>query len=399
MLTAEQPRATSRFLVEAASKQDDAALRELFRRTSMGSGIEVSFEREPSYFGALGIQGNRSEVGIIRDRHSGRIVGSGTRIMRKGFLNGEATEIGYLGDLRIDPEFRNRTLTARIYRALQERGPWCDWYYTVIFEENVHALETVAKARAGLPTYHDCGRLLCPGIELRGLLPRLSVPGVSVRIGREGDFPQIVDCLNRNLTRRQFANFHSLADFQGETRWSGLNPVNFHIAEKDNKIVGVIAGWDQSAFKQTRIVRYHGHWRWLAPLSRAVAPLRRAPGLPRPPGRNVIEEIMVVLLQWHRRRVVVDPLVLGRSAPQPRHVGLGPGFVHKDQPSAVPIALGRLPPFTPGLDVVALLFAGVQRFFYRSGSSPAEHSKWREACIGAPGPRASPPACCRVDAQ
>jgi hypothetical protein len=165
MLTAEQPRATSRFLVEPASQTDDAALRSLFRRTSMGSGIEVSFEREPSYFDALEIQGDRSEVGIVRDRQSGQIVASGTRVARKGFLNGELTDVGYLGDLRIDPEFRNRTLASRIYRALQERDSWCDWYYTVIFEENVRALETVAKARAGLPTYHYSGRLLCPGIE------------------------------------------------------------------------------------------------------------------------------------------------------------------------------------------------------------------------------------------
>jgi GNAT superfamily N-acetyltransferase len=280
MLIAEQPRASSRFLVEPALTKDDAALRALFRRTSMGTGIEVSFEREPSYFEASGIQGDKSEVGVIRDRLSGHIVGSGTRIMRQGFLNGELTDVGYLGDLRIDPDFRNRTLAARIYRALQDREPWCEWYYTVIFEENVRALETIAKARAGLPTYHDCGRLFCPGIELRGRLPRISSPGVSLRPGMKNDLPQIVECLNRNLSRRQFANVHHLQDFQGGTRWRGLNPEDFQIAERDNKIIGVMAAWDQSTFKQTRIVRYHGRWRWLAPLSRAVAPLRRAPGLP-----------------------------------------------------------------------------------------------------------------------
>jgi hypothetical protein len=59
----------------------------------------------------------------------------------------------------------------------------------------------------------------------------------------------------------------------------------------------------------------------------------------------------------------VDPLPLGRAAPQPGHVGFGPGFIHKHQAPAVPIGLDRLPPLTPGLDVVALLLAGVQRFF------------------------------------
>jgi hypothetical protein len=281
MLITEPRRTASRFIIEPAVPADDAALRALFRRTSMGAGIEVGFEREPSYFEALGIQGDRQEVGVVRDRQTGNIVGSGTRVMRRGFLNGGTTDVGYLGDLRIDPGFRNRTLAARLYRALQKRESWCDWYYTVIFDENAQALETIAKGRAGLPTYHDRGRILCPGVELRRPLPRLTIPGAMLRRARKDDLPKIVECLNRNLIRRQFANFHLAEDFQDGTRCRGLKPEDFHVAEQKNRIIGVMAAWDQSAFKQTRIVHYHGRWRWLAPLSRIAAPLRRAPGLPR----------------------------------------------------------------------------------------------------------------------
>jgi hypothetical protein len=282
VLVAEERRSTSRFLIEPATREDDAALRDLFRRTSMGNGIEVSFEREPSYFAALDIQGDQHEVGVIRDRYTGSIIGSGTRILRKGFLNGQATDVGYLGDLRIDPKYRNGTLAARLYRNLQNRDPWCDWYYTVIFEENTQALNAIATGRAGLPTYHDCGRILCPGIELRGKLSRLSVPGVILRQAKKVDLPQVVDCLNRNLIRRQFSSVHQIDDFLNGKRWRGLEPEDFHIAERDGEIVGVMAAWDQSTFKQTRIVHYHGHWRWIAPVSRWLSPLRRAPGLPVP---------------------------------------------------------------------------------------------------------------------
>jgi len=286
MLVAEEQRSTSRFLIEPATPEDDAALRDLFHRTSMGSEIEVSFEREPSYFEALAIQGDQYEVGVIRDRYTGSIIGSGTRVMRKGFLNGQTADTGYLGDLRIDPKYRNGTLAARIYRLLQSREHWCDWYYTVIFEENTQALNTIATGRAGLPIYRDCGRMLCPGVELRGKLPQLSVPGVILRQAKRDDLPGIVDCLNRNLTRRQFSTVHQVEHFQNGKRWRGLDSEDFYIAEREGKIVGVIAAWDQSTFKQTRIVRYHGHWRWTAPLSRLLAPLRQAPGLP-PPGDSL----------------------------------------------------------------------------------------------------------------
>ncbi len=282
MLVADERRSTPRYVIEPATQADDAGLRNLFRRTSMGSGIEVSFEREPSYFKALAIQGHRQEVGVIRDRKTGKIIGSGTRIMRKGFMNGQVTDVGYLGDLRIDPEYRNRTLAARLYRSLQARDSWCDWYYTVIFEGNPQALSTIARGRAGLPVYHDCGRILCPGIELRGRLPRLSVPDVVLRRAVPDDLPRIVDCLNRNLARKQFAAVHEVDHFQQGERWRGLKIGDFRIAERDGRILGVIAGWDQSSFKQTRIARYHGRWKWFAPLSRWTARIRRAPGLPFP---------------------------------------------------------------------------------------------------------------------
>src|SRR5450755_114691 len=80
------------------------------------------------------------------------------------------------------------------------------------------------------------------------------------------------------------------------------------------------------------------------------------------------------------RRVIVDPLAFGRAAAQPGHVGLGPGLVDEDQPAAVPLTLDRAPPLTTGFDVGALLLAGVQRFFYRSGSSPAGRSRWPAGC-------------------
>ena len=40
----------------------------------------------------------------------------------------QAADVGYLGDLRIDPQYRNGTLAARLYRSLQRRDTWCDWY-------------------------------------------------------------------------------------------------------------------------------------------------------------------------------------------------------------------------------------------------------------------------------
>jgi hypothetical protein len=58
----------------------------------------------------------------------------------------------------------------------------------------------------------------------------------------------------------------------------------------------------------------------------------------------------------------------------PGHVGLGPGFVDKDQVLGVKPALVFLPPLAPAGDVGAVLFAGVQALFLNVIPSRAKNA-------------------------
>ena len=84
----------SRFVIEAARPEDDAELRALLRGMPMGQAIEVTFEREPSFFRAAAIQG--TQVQVFVGRLNGRIIGLGTRAIRPTYINGELAEAGYL---------------------------------------------------------------------------------------------------------------------------------------------------------------------------------------------------------------------------------------------------------------------------------------------------------------
>jgi hypothetical protein len=48
---------------------------------------------------------------------------------------------------------------------------------------------------------------------------------------------------------------------------------------------------------------------------------------------------------------------------QARHIRLRPGFVNKDQPGRINLALQALPYRTPPGNVVTVLLTGVQSFF------------------------------------
>ena len=141
-----------------ATSDDDAGIRRLLASTPMPGRIRVRFEREPSYFA-----GCPPGTDVLVARDGPRVVGVACRTIRKLFVNGVAEDVGYLGQLRVDPAYRGRLLTARGYRVMRElheqrpaRG-----YYTTIVDGNAEAEGVlVRKARGGMPRYRFVERLI-----------------------------------------------------------------------------------------------------------------------------------------------------------------------------------------------------------------------------------------------
>ena len=271
------------FAIALADRRDDAELRALLRENPMVGSMQVTFEREPDFFAACSIRGDLCQVGIARDLNSGRILGLGTRSISGAFLNGRPAPFGWLSDLRLDPAHRGGTLVARGYRFLRElhADAKAPLYGTVIFHDNLTALRTTATARAGLPVYHDLGILHCPGINLRRRKPPVKADCTIARGSREM-LPEIVACLNRNNARKQFAPLHDVESFAQGHRWRDFKPSDFYVALRKNKITGVLGRWDQTAFKQTRIISYGNRLRWLVPAANAMHALLGAPAFPKP---------------------------------------------------------------------------------------------------------------------
>jgi hypothetical protein len=275
--------ARTRFAIALAERADDAELRALLRDNPMNGSMQVTFEREPDFFAACAIRGSFHQVGVGRDISSGRIVGLGTRSIADAFVNGRLVHLGWLSDLRLDPAYRGGTLVARGYRFLRElhRDGRVELYGTVIFQDNQTALRTISTTRAGLPAYHDLGVIHCPGINLRRRKPAIEADCDIVR-GRRELLPEIVDCLNRNNTCKQFAPVHDVESFTSGNRWKDFQPSDFFVALRNNHVVGVVGRWDQSAFKQTRVISYGKRLRWIVPAANAVQTLLGASAFPDP---------------------------------------------------------------------------------------------------------------------
>jgi hypothetical protein len=273
----------TRFAITLAERGDDAELRALLRDNPMNGSMQVTFEREPDFFAACAIRGSFHQVGVGRDLESGRIVGLGTRSIAEAFVNGQAAPFGWLSDLRLAPAYRGGTLVARGYRFLRQlHGDGrAQFYGTVIFEDNQTALQTIATARAGLPTYHDLGVVHCSGINLRRRKPAVGADCKIIR-GRGELLPEIVDCLNRNNAHKQFAPVHDVESFIHGNRWKDFQASDFYVASRNGRVIGVVGRWDQTSFKQTRVLSYSRRLRWMVPAANAMQTLVGAPAFPEP---------------------------------------------------------------------------------------------------------------------
>lgn len=307
----------SRYRFELATPEDDADLRHVLAATPMSGRIAVAFRREPSWFSGAVVDGRFRQAIACRDLRTGRIIGFGCRSIRDVYVNGQPASVGYLSSLRVLPEHRNLGLVARGYAFLRElhgdgRVPF---YLTTIAAGNRTALDVLTSGRAGLPMYHPAGAYHTIAIALPRRQRRTTRGAVAVRPARPEDLPAILDFLAAAGSRRQFFPRLEANDFlSSEGLMRSLSLDKMLLAEREGRLVGTLAAWDQHDYRQSVVHAYHGCLRWLRPLYNTWAWLRGRPGLPRPGsdfhyltgalpvGTNDEDDVFATLLEGLRDR-------------------------------------------------------------------------------------------------
>ncbi|MBR0660650.1 hypothetical protein [Neoroseomonas oryzicola] len=245
---------------EFATPADNAEILRILRENPVGGEIAVSYEREPDFFVASRAASLRSFVVVVRPENSDRIAGLGEISIQRLWLNGVATEVGYLHQLRVDHPYRGSK--AVIYAgfsglaALHGQGLLAETYFSTIVTTNVAARRLLEAKRPGLPVFHHVEDLVTY------LMPTSQPVRRPERVRTGGTPAGIAACLARNLSHRQYAMAWSEEDLVDPQICPGLAINDFLTIGTGDNVRACAAVWDQAAFKQT-VIRGYGSARGL----------------------------------------------------------------------------------------------------------------------------------------
>ena len=262
--------------VALATADDDAGLRALLQRSHLPGAVRVAFTREPRYADGEALAG-ATDTTIVH-RTDGVVDGMAHFAAHTLYRNGVARRVGYLGELRVEPEVPRRARALRdgfalLREVVAQAG--VDGCVTSIVDDNTRARRVLEHgARLGLPTYTPIASLTT-----------IVAPVTRARPAPPADAPadrdELSDFLDRHARTRHLGLTWDAARWDALAR-HGVGARDFVVRREHGRVVAAGALWDQRAFRQTVVCGYTGTLARVRPFANALARWGLMPPLPVP---------------------------------------------------------------------------------------------------------------------
>lgn len=252
-------RAPEGYTLRDARPEDDAKLRQLMNVPIPSRGVQLSFEREPSYFAAQDVMFEHRLSAVISEDATGDVVATFGNGWRQCFINGIAQPMRYSSDLRVAVKARGLKLVKYLTPEMQRQMETAPHFtQTIVFDDNEAARVALRSGKAGMPPYYDGG--LIKTLTLTGFKrkqPRVPSGTYRMRMATAQDAKAMTEFV---ASMAQFFNGLPCYRFEdllnGSAYYRGLHIGDFVLAYKGDQLVGLVGLWDQKSFKQTRITDY-----------------------------------------------------------------------------------------------------------------------------------------------
>lgn len=286
-----------------ASKVDDESLRELLSDNSMDSWVNLSLEKEPSYFNAQNLM-CESYTMVATDTLTKKQIGMYSCSYMQMHLNGKNQEVAYFGELRVDKEHRNKIRVLKSgYKSLKTLLPKRDvepMYITSIASQNYKARRILEAKLKGMPKY-------IPLAEMSTLVFSTSFKSKNIKLQKASkkDITRVVNFYNKCASSYQFSPHLDELWLSELSDAKGLNIDDFYILENSNKeIKACFALWDQREFKQSVIKSYKKPLNTIRSLYNLFAKFTKRLELPKE--NTMLEQIYITFLATTKSELYLE---------------------------------------------------------------------------------------------
>ena len=243
-----------------ATAADNGALLALASACEMRGDIGLRIDREPDFFALNRLEGTRWQVGVVRAQAPDSVAGCVAVSERHAYIDGRPTRSMYLGDLKVHPVHRGGPVADALEeyaRAACRRigGETVPCLLTILAGNG--AMERRTLGPRGLPVLTRFATIRSHSIPFLWSRPQ-SVTGLRVDVAKPNDLEEMARLWQQVAPGRQFAPVHD-ADSLGAlvATAPGLGIESFWVARNaSGRIIGFVAAWDQSSFKQLRVTSY-----------------------------------------------------------------------------------------------------------------------------------------------
>jgi len=274
--------------VRDATDDDNEALVALTAACTMHGDIALRMDRAPDFFTLNRLEGDSSRVGVVAD-DDGRIVGCVAASRRLAYVNGRTTVVGYASDLKVHPDARGSGAADLLSAYVRDAtsllcGEDAPVICTVLAGNR--AMEHRARGPRGTPILSRFATLSVMAIPLLWERSERSARWLRVRSAGETDVEQMAEVWGRVAVGRQFAGTLDPSALREWTQTApGLDLHDYLLAlDPGGHIRGFLGVWDQTSFKQMRVVGYSRRLRWATRGINMLARFSGAPPLPEPGG-------------------------------------------------------------------------------------------------------------------
>ncbi|MBI5481830.1 MAG: GNAT family N-acetyltransferase [Deltaproteobacteria bacterium] len=242
--------------VRPVTRDDAPALLAINRACPIEANFTFYFDRAPDFFAWPDAVFDQHEyLGVYSDD---RLVGYGLCGTLEGWIGDGWGPYVYGGDLRVLPGWRGAGLAKRIILEFIDRlPPGRRAAFMLVKDGNVAATGLISPRRWAVPRFVH--RVLCR-FEAANLLLLRRTGGprrCRVRHAREGDVEAMAALMTRALQGRLFAPQLTAERLARDAeRVPGLGLDRYFLAERDGRLVGVLAAWDEGPLRRTTLLGY-----------------------------------------------------------------------------------------------------------------------------------------------